>query len=105
MTDTEILHRSMLLEEFTPLIGRLFKADCEPKTLNLTLTEANALRPNPMAPRPPFILIFHSPPEAFLLEGDYVLRCGAWGPDRITIWPTIAPPNGAPGYYYQAIFN
>ncbi|MEK6637935.1 MAG: hypothetical protein AABY88_07610 [Pseudomonadota bacterium] len=105
MSDSEIAFRAMLLDEFTPLVGHAFAADCEPQAVAITLVAATALRPNPVAPRPPFILIFHTQPEVFLVEGSYVLRCGQWGPDRISIWPTLAPPDGAPGHYYQAVFN
>lgn len=105
MTDSEIPFRPMLLEEFTPLIGLSFIADCEPKAVEIKLVEANPLRANPFALRPPFILIFYTPPEVFLVEGTYVLRCGPWGPDRITICPTIASPDGEAGHYYQSVFN
>lgn len=105
MSDSEPAFRPMLLEEFVPLIGHVFAADCEPNTVEVRLVEANPLRPNAIAPRPPFILIFYTPPEVFLVEGSYILRCGKWGPDRISISPTIAPPDGDAGYYFQAVFN
>ena len=105
MADSEIAFRTMLLDEFIPLVGQAFTAECEPTAVEITLIEATALRPNSMAPRPPFILIFRTPPEVFLVEGSYILRCGRWGPDRISIWPTLAPPDGAAGHYYQAVFN
>jgi hypothetical protein len=105
MSESEIAFRPMLIEEFTPLVGRAFSADCEPKSVDIQLVEASPLRANAMAPRPPFILIFYTSPEVALVEGAYVLRCGQWGPDLISIWPTMAPPNGEPGHYYQAVFN
>lgn len=105
MTDLPMATRPMVLEEFTPLIGCSFTADCEPKSVEITLVEANPLKANLAAPRPPFILIFHTPPEYMLGDGSYVLRCGKWGPDLISIWSTIAPAQSEPGYYYQAVFN
>jgi hypothetical protein len=105
MIDTEVTLRPMILEEFTPLIGRVFTADCEPNSAELTLVEAYPLRVNLSNMRPPFMLIFHTPPEIFLVDGMYVLRCGDWGPDRISISPTIAAPDSEPGQYYQAVFN
>jgi hypothetical protein len=95
----------MVLEEFTPLVGRAFKADCEPNSIELTLVEASPLRDHALADRPPFILIFHTPPEVLLVDGIYVLRCGRWGPDNISLGSCLAPPNGQAGYYYQAVFN
>ena len=38
-------------------------------------------------------------------DGSYILRCGKWGPDLISIWSTLAPVKAEPGYYYQAVFN
>lgn len=105
MTDHEISFRPMILEEFTPLLGRIFTADCEPNSVELTLVEAYPIRVSLSTIRPPFMLIFHTPPEIFLVDGIYVLRCGGWGPDRIAISPTIAAPDSEPGQYYQAVFN
>ena len=97
--------RPMVLEEFEPLVGKSFIADCESAHIEIKLVEASALRDHSRTPRPPFILIFHTPPEYMLGDGSYILRCGKWGPDRISIWSTIAPANAEPGYYYQAVFN
>lgn len=97
--------RPMVLEEFAPLVGALFIADCEPADIEIRLVEASPLRDHSMAPRPPFILIFYTPPEYLLGDGTYTLRCGNWGPDRVTIWSTNAQPNAEAGYYYQAVFN
>jgi hypothetical protein len=105
MTDLPMTTRPMVLEEFTPLIGLSFSADCEPKSVEITLVEAYALPANPAAPRPPFMLIFHTPPEYMLGDGSYVLRCRNWGPDQISIWSSIPPVQAEPGFYYQAVFN
>lgn len=105
MADPEILPRPMVLEEFAPLVGSAFIAHCDPDEVELALIEATALKDRGVTDRPPFILIFRTPPEVMLVEGSYVMRCGPWGPDRISIWPTIAPHRAEPGYYYQAVFN
>lgn len=105
MADETVLHRPMVLEEFLPLVGRQFIANCEPTEVEIQLIEASPLRDRGVTERPPFILIFRTSPEAMLMEGSYVLRCGKWGPDRIAIWPTLAPARAEPGYYYQAVFN
>ena len=102
---SEILPRPMVLEEFTPLVGRSFTAHCDPQPVNLMLIEASPLRPNGVSEQPPFILIFHTPPEAMLIEGNYTMKCGNWGPDVIYLFPTTASAKGTAGYYYQAIFN
>jgi hypothetical protein len=105
MSKPETLPRPMVLEEFTPLVGKRFVADCDPAEVEITLIEASPMRDHGMASRPPFILIFHTPPEYMLGDGSYVLSCGKWGPDLISIWSTLAPPGSEPGYYYQAVFN
>ncbi|MFM5894147.1 MAG: DUF6916 family protein [Novosphingobium sp.] len=105
MSDDSVLHRPMVLDEFAPLVGHRFVAHCDPAVVELTLLEASPLKDRGLTERPPFILMFHTPPEAMLVEGSYVMRCGAWGPDRISISPTLAPLQADPGYYYQAVFN
>lgn len=105
MNDPEIAFRPMILDEFTPLLGRVFTADCEPKSVKLTLVEAYPLRASLTTIRPPFILIFYTPPEVLLVDGIYALRCGSWGPDHISIGSTLAPPEADAGHYYQAVFN
>lgn len=105
MTDDAIQPRSMVIEEFTPLVGEYFLANCDPEPVKIRLVEASPLRPNDLAPRPPFILIFHSPPEAQLLDGTYVMKCGAFGPDMISMSNVTPPQENEPGYYYQAVFN
>lgn len=100
-----ILPRVMTLDEFTPLVGYTFIADCDPVPLGIVLTEASPLRKGPKLDRPPFILIFRTPPTAQLTGGAYVLRCGEWGPGLIDLHPVVAPQGGEPGYYYQSIFN
>jgi hypothetical protein len=105
MTDETLLARPMVLEEFLPLVGQYFVADCDPAEIEIKLIEASPMRDHGLATRPPFILIFYSPPEYMLGDGSYILRCGKWGPDRISIWSTLAPAKAEPGYYYQAVFN
>ncbi len=105
MTDQTLLPRSMVLEEFLPLVGQNFVADCDPAEIEIKLIEASPLRDHGQTERPPFILIFYTPPEYLLGDGSYILRCGKWGPDLISIWSTLAPVKAEPGYYYQAVFN
>jgi hypothetical protein len=96
----------MTLDEFTPLVGSTFIADCEPAPVGIKLIEASPLRNNAKLERPPFVLIFCSPPAVSLIEGGYVLRCGEWGPAAIHMGPIIPPASGMAGHhYYQAIFN
>lgn len=105
MDDDLIASRPMVLEEFLPLVGKRFVAKCEPAEVEITLVDAMPLKDHGVADRPPFILVFHTPPEIQLLDGSYLLKCGKWGPDRISIWSLIPPARSAPGYYYQAVFN
>lgn len=105
MSQQQILPRSMTLDEFSGLVGEWFLADCEPEPVKIRLLEATASRPNDMASRPPFVLVFYTPPTARLLDGGYVLRCGQFGPDLVHINSLMPPANAEPGFYYQAIFN
>ncbi len=105
MSDETVLYRPMFLEEFLPLVGKRFVADCKPAEVEIALVEASPLKDHGIVARPPFILVFHTPPEARLMDGNYVLKCGKWGPDMISLTSLIAPAGSAPGYYYQAVFN
>ncbi len=97
--------RSMLLEEFLPLVGREFRVDCSPAEVPVVLEEAYPLRDSGLADRPPFMLIFRSSPGALLLTGGYAMQCGGWGPELIHISQIMAPAKTEPGHYYQAVFN
>lgn len=100
-----LLPRPMVLEEFLPLLGKDFRADCNPGEVPLQLTEAYPLRDQNLTTRPPFMLIFRSPKEAMLIDGVYTMSCGGWGPELIQIMQIIAPHDGEAGHYYQAVFN
>lgn len=102
---TDIAYRSMVMEEFTPLVGKTFVADCEPRPVQLVLVSASPMKQGAPEFRPPFLLIFRSDPMAALIDGGYTMRCGDWGPDAIQIQPVSPPPGKEAGNYYQAIFN
>ncbi|WP_447727340.1 DUF6916 family protein [Sphingomonas koreensis] len=101
----DLLPRPMLLEEFTPFVGKLMRVDCAPRNLDITLIEASPLKEQGTTLRPPFILIFHSDATALLSPGIYTLRSGNFGPDLVYLESVTAPYNAAPGNYYQAVFN
>lgn len=107
MSNNEIIPRPIHLEEFTPLVGQVLIADCQPRPAELVLVSARPLKhSSPVIDRQPFIAIFRSKAEVQLVEAAYKLRCGEWGPDLVHLIP-IAPPFGAdsPGNFYQAVFN
>jgi hypothetical protein len=105
MESPEPVPGTMLLEDFTPLVGRTLLADCDPRPAELILVEASPLRHQGFADRASFILIFRSAPEVLLVAGGYNMRAPGFGPLNIHILQ-IAPPAGSPdGHYYQAIFN
>jgi hypothetical protein len=106
MSTETLLHRPMFIEEFAPLLGQTLYADCEPRPAPLKLVEVRALPAHAVIERLPFILIFHTTPEIFLVSGSYALRCGEFGPALVHISPTLAPLHDKlPGQYYQAVFN
>lgn len=95
----------MTIDEFEPLVGEWMLADCDPEPVKIRLMEASLLGAHQGVARPPFILIFHSPPHVHLLDGGYVLRCGQFGPDVVHISSLATPAGADPGFYYQAVFN
>ena len=101
----DLAFRTMTLDEFLPLVGKRMVADCTPDEVPLTLVEASPSRTTPGDVRPPFLLIFRSDLNALLTDGIYTVTGPGFGPDYIAITSLIAPRNGSPGYYYQAVFN
>ncbi|WP_343519267.1 hypothetical protein [Sphingomonas sp.] len=101
----ELLPRPMVLEEFTPLVGKIVRVDCEPRNVDLTLVEAAPLPDRGATPRPPFVVIFHSDPKVKLLAGIYAMRSGSFGPALVYLENTVPPRDAVPGHYYQAVFN
>jgi hypothetical protein len=106
MSTTDIAPRMMILAEFLPLVEQEFLLDATPDEITITLTEAYPLRPNAIADRPPFMLIFRSAADIVLLTGLYVMKAKNFGPDLIHISQTMAPPGDKSGCnFYQATFN
>lgn len=105
MSETPLLPRPMVLEEFMPLVDKWFLADCVPQPVEIQLVGASPGRVHDASARPPFALTFFTSPETLLQDGIYALRCESFGPDLVHISSLVAPLAGEPGYYYQAIFN
>ena len=95
----------MTIDEFEPLVGEWMLADCVPEPVKIRLIEATPLKDQERTERPPFILIFFTPPHIQLIDGAYAMRCGAFGPDIVSILSMTPPPNADDGFYYQAVFN
>ncbi len=102
---TELIPRPMVIEEFEPHVGKLFRLDCEPRNVDITLVSATPLTNHRPSMRPPFLLMFHSDPMVQLGTGIYAMRSGSFGPDMVYIEQTMPPPDAVPGHYYQAVFN
>jgi hypothetical protein len=102
---TELIPRPMVIEEFTPHVGKLFRLDCEPDNVDITLISATPMTNHRISMRPPFLLMFHSDAMVQLGTGIYAMRSGSFGPDLIYIEQTMPPPDSPPGNYYQAVFN
>jgi hypothetical protein len=95
----------MTLDEFAPMVGQTLLADCEPKPVEIQLASADPLPSRGPVERPPFILVFRTPPEVVLAAGIYAMKCGEWGPDLIYIEQTASPDRKDKGHFYQAVFN
>lgn len=102
---TALMPRPMVIEEFLPHVGKLFRLDCEPRNVDITLVSATPLVNHRPSMRPPFRLMFHSDPMVQLGTGIYAMRSGGFGPDLVYIEQTMPPPDAVPGHYYQAVFN
>jgi hypothetical protein len=102
---TELIPRPMVIEEFQPHVGKLFRLDCEPRNVDITLVSVTPLTNHRPSMRPPFLLMFHSDPMVQLGTGIYTMRSGSFGPDMVYIEQTMPPPDAFPGHYYQAVFN
>lgn len=110
MSTANLEPRSMILEEFTPLVGQDFLVDAAPAEIVIMLVEAYPLPANALAERPPFLLIFRSAADIILLSGTYAMKAAGkvaqFGPDLIHLSPTNAPPRDTSGgRFYQAVFN
>jgi hypothetical protein len=101
----DVVSRIMTLEEFAPLVGSTFVAECDPAPVGIELIEAMPLRNSAGLQRPPFVLTFRTTVAVKLIEGSYVLRCGDWGPGMIHMVPAQPPMGGQAGNYYTALFN
>lgn len=97
--------RILTIEDFLPHVGKPFRADCTPAEVELKLVEASPLTDRRLGERPPFILIFHTPPQTLLIPGIYTMECIGFGPVQIQIGDMLPPSGAEPGYYYQAVFN
>lgn len=104
MTDTPP-PRPIHIDEFLPLVGRTLDADCDPRSVALELVSATPTVNHAKLERLPFILILRAAPETVLVSGTYVFSGHGFGPDVIDIIQIAAPASGAPGNYYQAVFN
>lgn len=97
--------RQIELADFEPLVGQVFEADCNPKTAALRLIEASPLGSAAATASGPFILVFHSAPDVYLVDGIYKVQAKGCPVSEIAIGSMIAPRDAQPGYYYQAVFN
>ncbi len=105
-----ITPKKLVFEDFEPLKGKVFVAECEPAPLTITLADAQLLRQGRGfrvdADRPPFVLIFHTAPEVLLAPAIYEMTAEGFGPEPIYLEQTSPPESGAlDGFYYQAVFN
>jgi hypothetical protein len=105
MSNADIAPRPMFLHEFTPMVGQLLLADCNPSPVEIKLVEARPLANNARLDRPPFLLVFRTPAEILLVAGIYAMKCGEWGPELIYIEQMISPDPTDNGHFYQAVFN
>lgn len=101
----ELAPRPMVIEEFTPRVGQLFRLDCSPRSVDIILVSATPLSDHGGTMRLPFALLFQSDPQIVLEAGIYTMRSGPFGPDLVYLEQTIPPPGAPVGNYYQAVFN
>lgn len=105
MTESSFLPRTLFIEQFLPLKGRAFIADCDPKAAELQLVDVQPGRQRQGGIGVSFALLFRSNPDVLLVAGLYKIRCGNFGPEVVYIEATTPPAEGGTGYYYQSVFN
>jgi hypothetical protein len=92
----------LTLAHFHPLLQQPFQVQLEDLALELDLVVAEALKPRPGQPRPPFSLVFRGPMQPILPQRIYPLRHQALGAVDVFLVP-IGPD--AAGQRYEAVFN
>ena len=88
-------------EHFIPYLNRVFRVDGGHHAL--TLTQVDAPRQAPSAPRQPFTLIFCGPPGDVVTEGMHTLAVEEDRSFALYLIPVQTP--SAERQDYQAVFN
>jgi hypothetical protein len=97
------LSTELTLETFAPAVGGTFIVGGEEGTrVELTLVEATAKDAGQHAPRPPFSLLFHGPPEPFLPQATYRFEHDSLGVMGIFVVPLGRDEHGTT---YEAAFG
>jgi hypothetical protein len=97
---------AMLLQayHFTPFVGRQWLVDTQPRPMTIQLDEVDNVRGGMPGGRDPFVLVFSTPWDTLLVEGQYLMRPGQDAEAvEIHLIPTQTPPG--PRRNYHAVFN
>lgn len=90
------------LDTFAPVVGDAFTVGGEEGAkIELLLVEATHKDAGPHAPRPPFSLLFHGPPDPLLSQATYRFEHGSLGVMEIFIVPLGCDEHGS---VYEAFF-
>lgn len=89
---------------FAPFVGRQWLVDTQPKPVMIQLDQVDNARGGLPGGRDPFVLIFSTPWDTLLVEGQYLMRPGD---DAEAVEIHLIPTQTAPGprRNYHAVFN
>ena len=89
---------------FRAFVGRDWLVDTQPAPVKIKLDAVDDLKGGMPGGRDPFILIFSTPWDTLLVEGQYLMRPGD---DAEAVEVHLIPTQTAPGprRLYHAVFN
>jgi hypothetical protein len=91
------------LDEFEPLVGRIFEVRTGEKKVELVLLEAIPIGSPSALPQSSFSLLFRGPLDSFLDQRTYTLEEASLGALEVFLVPVGEEERG--WFLYEAVFN
>lgn len=91
MQDLPKFDQLLTIDDFAPLVGRIFEVETVPKPIEMRLEKLTRRPMNPLSAREPFVLTFSTPLDTLLVQATYRMHCGRDGSFEIFLTPTQAP--------------
>jgi hypothetical protein len=97
------LGQMLAIEDFKPFEGEAFVVDATPEPIRIKLDEAQAMPGPDWMEREPFTLLFSTPWDTLLVEGNYRMKSPRGDLVEVYIIPTQTAFG--PRRSYHAVFN